>query len=226
MHAVFAENNLDLHQRFGWVYKALVIDSSIDTGHLPRFNIYILSDVQGTEEAEKQIISKLGGAVFPTNAENLISLLCKYLILEHLIRQTPRATTAKALNQPVTEKAVTLSLKIALDVRLLWFRRWKYIAVCCLLGVTGVCVMNTRQVSQLEESLISLLEELRPGEFTRKELRDIKRLLTQYCVVCRSTFVNHDVENSLRKISSMSCSKCKKNLRDLRCQETPDRKLC
>lgn len=210
MHAVFTEFSLqDLHRRNGWVNKALVIDSSSDTGK-PKLNVFILSDVQGIKEAEQQIISKLKGGVFPANADNMISILCKYLILDHLSRQTSSLHARTYMNQHVTLRAAKLLSKTALDVRLLYFKRWKCIAVCCLLGMIKVCVMDPKEGLHLEDSLISLLEELKPGEFTQKELCDLKKLLTQGCVVCSSSFVNRDVHKCLRKISSMSCSECKK----------------
>lgn len=70
--------------------------------------------------------------------------------------------------------------------------------------------MDPKEGLRLESSLMSLLEKLKPGEFTQKELCDLSEMLTQGCVVCSSSFVNPDVYKALRKISSMSCSKCRK----------------
>lgn len=211
MHAVFMDIHLKhVHQRNDWVNKALAIDSSSDTDK-PGFNVYILSDIRGIQEAENEIISKLRGAVFPANAENTISILCKYLILEHLSRQTSNLLAPTyILNKRVTMIAAKFLSKTALDVRLLNFNRWKCIAVCCLLGVIDVCVTDPEEGLHLEDSLISLLEELKPGEFTLKELCDLKQLLTQGCVVCSNTFVDRAVHKSLLKISSMSCCECRK----------------
>lgn len=212
MHAVFTECDLEgLCKHNDWANKACVIESSRDTGS-HRFNVYILSDIKGIQEAEKRIITKLKGSVFPANGDNMISILCKYLILEHLIGQTsPSPSPMDELNASATLAAANLLSKRALDIRLLRFKSWKCIAVCCLLGVIKVCTMDPSEGLRVESSLMSLLEKLKPGEFTQNELCDLSKILTQGCVVCSSSFVNPDVHKALRKISSMSCGKCRKS---------------
>lgn len=138
----------------------------------------------------------------------MISILCKYLILENISGETPRLLAPiYILNKHVADIAFKLLSKTMLDIKLLRFKRWKCIAVCCLLGVIQVC-SATKEGLYLEDRLISLLEELKPGEFTQTELCDLKDLLTQGCVVCNHTFVNRDADKSLHEISSMSCSEC------------------
>lgn len=211
MHAVFTECDLKgLCEHRDWVNKACVIESSRDTGK-PKFNLYILTDEKGIQEAEKQIITKLKGAVFPANGDNMISILCKYLILEHVLGQASLAPSPiDVLNESVILVAAKLFSKRTLDIRLLRFKSWKCIAVCCLLGVIKVCTMDPNEGLRLESSLMSLLEKLKPGEFTQNELCELSEMLTQGCVVCSSSFVNPDVYKALRKISSMSCCKCRK----------------
>lgn len=138
----------------------------------------------------------------------MISILCKYLILEHLLGQaSPTPSPIDVLNESFILVAANLLSKCALEIRLLRFKSWKCIAVCCLLGVIKVCTMDPKEGLRLESSLMSLLEKLKPGEFTQKDLCDLSEMLTQGCVVCSSSFVNPDVYKALRKISSMSCSK-------------------
>lgn len=73
-----------------------------------------------------------------------------------------------------------------------------------------MCTMDPKEGLRLESSLMSLLEKLKPGEFTQKDLCGLSEMLTQGCVVCSSSFVNPDVCKTLRKISSASCAKCRK----------------
>ena len=68
--------------------------------------------------------------------------------------------------------------------------------------------MDPEQGRRVEDSLVSLLEELMPGRFTHTELGDLKTLLRQGCVVCSGSFVKDAVRESLRNISSMTCSDC------------------
>lgn len=213
MHAVFTSvNPKDLILLNKWIYKALFIRTGETSKS--RFNVYILSDEQGLKEAEMQIVCKLRGVVFPANAENTIRLLCKYLILEYLSGTGPRSTAPlHFLNQRATAAAAKRFARTTLDIKLLSVKRWKCIAVCCLLGVIEVCVTNCKVRHRLEDSLISLLEQLKPGEFTRKELCAVKQLFARGCVVCRSAFVNIQVHRLLCKISSMSCSKCERKNR-------------
>ena len=177
----------------------------------PGFREFILASLQGLQEAEMSIINTLQGAVFPANAENMINVLCKYLILEHLGHRTTLSEYINGLSRRVNKIAAERLSKMALDIRLLQFRRWKVIAVCCLLGMIEVCAANIREGLHLEDSLISLLEELKPGEFTQQELSDLKSLLTQGCLVCSDSLDSH-VHKSLCKVSSMSCSKCMSEL--------------
>ncbi|KAJ7984106.1 hypothetical protein DPEC_G00363900 [Dallia pectoralis] len=194
----------------GWAHKALPADSSSDTDNPPD-NVFILSDVRGVEEAEKRIISTLCGAVFPTHCENMISALCKYLILEHLCGQTsPSQTPSHVLDQRATEKAAKRFLKTSLDIKLLRFKRWIGITVCSLLAVIEVCGTDPIEWLRLQESLFSLLGKLRPGKVTREELSDLMRIWLRGCVVCNSSFVNTDVYKSLHRMSSMMCSVCRK----------------
>jgi hypothetical protein len=66
MHAVFTECDLQaLCNHKDWVNKASVIEAARDMSN-SRFNVYILSDVKGIQEAEKRIITKLKGSVLVT----------------------------------------------------------------------------------------------------------------------------------------------------------------
>lgn len=197
----------DLHKRGRWVDKALVTDPCSDAGS----DTIIPSSVRGIEEAEKQIILKLKGSVFPANAENTISVLCKYLVLEHRSKAEPSPGYQEptyGLEKRANFEAVSFFSRTTLDVRLLRFERWKCIAVCCLLGVNKECVTDPVRALHIQDTLMSLLEELKPGEFTPEELSDLTRLLTRACVVCSSSFVNCKVRNGLRGISLLSCCEC------------------
>lgn len=212
MHAVFTEVDLNtLHLYNGWVNKALVTDSSSGPSN-PDPDLFISSDVQGIQVAEMHIISTLRGAVFPSNADNMIRILCRYLILEHFNGKPSAVLTPNAVSELVTAVATKLLTKTALDITLLRFRRWKCIAVCCLLGVIDVCVTDPKEGLHVEDCLIKLLERRKPGRFTHKELYDLKKILTQGCVVCNSVFINPDVRKALLAISSLTCSLCKKHL--------------
>lgn len=169
---------------------------------------YIVSDVPGIEEAERQIIAKLNGAVFPTNAQNMISLLCAYLILEYG-KPSPLSTTKHILNNQATVVASKLLLKTTLNIAFLGYERWLCIAVCSLLGVTEVCVTEPEERLHVEDSLISLLEKLMPGKVTHTELGELKTLLSQGCVVCSGSFDIRAVRSSLHRLTSMSCSDCR-----------------
>ncbi|KAE8277889.1 hypothetical protein D5F01_LYC24057 [Larimichthys crocea] len=164
------------------------------------------ASVQGVEEAESRILTKLHGALFPDNAENMISILCKYLILKHISRSVSRSALS-ALDRGVAHKAAEVHTKIALDLKLLRFQRWKCIAVCCLLGAIDVCTNDPSEMIYLEDELMALMEKLKPGEFTREELHDLKGLLTVGCVVCSSSF-HRRVRRYLLNVSSMSCTEC------------------
>lgn len=143
--------------------------------------------VRGIEAAKKQIIIKLHVALFPGNAEKIISILCKYLILKYIGRTAPHLSTS-VLNQLITERAIKLLTKTTLDLKLLRFDRWKCIAVCCLLSAIEVCAGNPLETVCLEEDFMSLVTKLKPGGFTWEELCDIKELLTLGCVVCSGAF--------------------------------------
>ncbi|TKS75731.1 hypothetical protein D9C73_010108 [Collichthys lucidus] len=160
------------------------------------------ASVQGVEEAESRILTKLHGALFPDNAKNMISILCKYLILKHISRSVSRSPLSD-LDRGVAHKAAEVHTKIALDLKLLRFQRWKCIAVCCLLGAIDVC---TNDPSEMIYGKI--MEKLKPGEFTREELHDLKGLLTVGCVVCSSSF-HRRVRRYLLDVSSMSCTECR-----------------
>lgn len=162
--------------------------------------------VQGIEEAEKQILTKLHGALFPDNAENMISVLCKYLILKCISRRASHLPIS-TLDRRITHKAAEVHTKIALDLKLLRFERWKCIAVCCLLGVIDMYTESPLEMIYVEDELMALMEKLKPGEFTREELHDLKGLLTVGCVVCSSSF-DSAVRGSLLKVSSLSCGEC------------------
>ena len=210
MYSVNTVLNMDLLNQWNTgVKKADVVDSSNDTVGA-NVNVYSATDVESTCEAEMHIITKLRGVVFPANGETMISVLCKYLILEHLTRNpadSERLTSATYKRVILT--AVQFFSKITVDTSLLRFKRWKCIAACCLLGVIEVCVTNTEEGLCLQDSLISLFEKLKPGDLTLGELCDLTTSLTQGCVVCSTWFVSTTVHNSLRKLSSMSCYKCK-----------------
>ena len=197
----------DLNRHNRGVNKALVVDPSGNAGK-PRLT-YILSDASGIQEAERQIIVKLKGAVFPTNAQNMISLLCAYLILDYG-KPSTLLTTEYILKDQAAFVASKLLSKTTLDVAFLRLKRWLCIAVCCMLGVIVECVTEPKEGLRVEDSLIALLEELMPGKFTQTELGDLKMLLSQGCVVCTGSFVSRAVRDSLRRISSMSCSDCGK----------------
>lgn len=170
MYAVYTTIDArDVHLRNDWVTKAY--------GSTPEF---ALSGLQEIAETEKLIVTKLQGAVFPANAENLISILCKYLILD-LSKETSSDSRLDHVNC-VIEIVNRLLLKTTLNIKLLQFKRWKCIAVCCIIGLSEVCDIDEHY---LGNNLIALFEKLNPGEFTHEELCDIKTVLREDCSVQR-----------------------------------------
>lgn len=165
-----------------------------------------LSTLEGILDMELRIIEKLHGALFPENTENMIGILCKYLILTCTKRRA-----SHSLDRHATMRAAELLTKIALERKLLRFERWKCIAVCCLLGVIEVYPGNPLEGICLEDGLLSLMVKLKPGEFTYEELCDLKGLLTTGCVVC-SMPCDSKMRTSLLKVSSKSCADCTKTV--------------
>lgn len=192
---------------FSLSVKMHAVNTELDLSELVEHQGFPTS-VQGVEEAEKQIIIKLHGDLFPDNAENMISILCKCLILKCISRRASHLPIS-TLDRHITERAAEFLTKTALDLELLRFERWKCIAVCCLLGAIDVYAESPLEMIYLEDELMALMEKLKPVEFTREELHDLKRLLTVGCVVCSSSIYRR-VTISLFKVTSLSCAECRK----------------
>ncbi|KAI4797413.1 hypothetical protein KUCAC02_025142 [Chaenocephalus aceratus] len=210
MYAVHTYLTLgEIHVRNEWANEACVTESSSEPG-APGFNPPTPSNVQAIGEAERRLCGTLKGSLFPVNVENTIGLLCRYLILELLSSQPSSYVSRDWIQKQAhaTRTALCYFTKTALDVKLLRFEWWKCVAESCYLGVFVVCIKDSIEGLCVERSLMSLLEELTPGEFTFAERSDLQGLLVRDCVVCSGVFVNLCVRNSLRTISSKTCTRC------------------
>lgn len=188
MYAVFTEMELEsLCAHNKWATKALVAPGSTKSSG---FNVYSLADKERIVQTELHILTTLQGAVFPVTAENTIAVLCMYLILT--LPNRGDREHCDDLNRRAVSIAIDLLSKTTLDIRLLRFKRWACIAVCCLLGVCTVC--HSVHEERLETTLITLLGELMPGGFTRATLYELRMAFTRECVVCTSSFVTQTVQ--------------------------------
>lgn len=166
-----------------------------------------LSDVSGVEAAENDIVCTLKGAIFPVHAECVISVLCKYLILTHKTKVLGDTVDLDGLNARACDVAFELVIRVGLDVMSLHFKGWKVISMCCLMGVMDACTTTTQEIIGLETELMSLMEELRPSQFTQQEMYDIELLFLKPCVVCNTRFNSSQICNALRRLTG-TCTQC------------------
>lgn len=208
MHVTYTElTSSPLAERKPWAKKSLVEDNSVgftdrDLASVPP------GRAEQIDRTSKHIITTLKGGIFPANAENTISVLCKYLILEYF-SQTPKpAISQHEAERRVNSIAGSLFTRTALNLDLLKFTRWKCIAVCCLIAMRRVCVTTEEEELHLNMMFANLFHELRRRELTREDICDLTRLLTKDCFVCAAHFVSARVERAVRTLSAMSCTRC------------------
>lgn len=173
------------------------------------FTDYCLSSVSQIAKEEKLICSILKGNLFPAQDQDTFFILI-YLLLNCIAglkrRRQKNFKIDYTLNQRVTAEALKWFWRAHLNVTFPFYDRWKWVGACCLLGVIKVFKLGQAHTVTLQHALISLLEEVKPGDFTLEQLFEIDSMLNAECVIPKLLSTDLETKHHLGKICSMVCS--------------------
>lgn len=178
---------------------------------------YVAPSARGIEDAEKDVIVALRGAVFPAHEENAVRLLFAYLSLARLQRTELGSLdlNGDAWERPIARVAEAL-LKASLHVAIRWRGPWwKLVAVCSLMGFKEAYgnprgdSCGEQKVDPADRDLIELFEELKPGQLTAKDLLELECSLRRDCPVHEVVLGTSKVRRSLRALLPETCLACR-----------------
>lgn len=159
--------------------------------------------------AIKDILTTLKGGTFPCNAENTISVICNYLVLDYFAHVPESVIKPHVAVERVDTKAFELFTRTALNVQCLTFPRWKCMAVCSLLAMRHVCVTTEDEELILKQIFVDIFQKLHPEELSEWDISNLTLLLTADCVVCANTFTIEYMQQPLLDLSAVSCVCCR-----------------
>lgn len=165
----------------------------------------------------------LKGCLFPTCADNVARVLCKYILLEYMtltIRDNMFGTDLSlhkckdiaTIERNVRRSAMELYTKRTLNVKLLKHKPVRCIAACCLLATSKTLKITSLDQMTLRSSIVHMLLDSNCNGITETEFKDMSTLLITECVVCSGGVCDWSVAGSLLKLSAAWCYRCKDKL--------------
>lgn len=166
-------------------------------------------DGKAIHKAIKNILSELKGGVFPSNAENTISVMCHYLVLDYFSRVPESVIQPHVAVEKVDTKAFELFTRSALNVQCLTVPKWKCMAVCSLLAMRHVCITTKNEEVILKQTFTDVFQKIYPDGLSEQDVSKLMSLLTAECVVCNNTFTVEYMQQYLLQLSAVSCLCCR-----------------